>query len=475
MTTALVAGSMIAVVCIRFFTENLGLLPRVWQYIDVGIAAVAGLYGVLYLAYNRWQGRSWGFEKYVLLFSSVCVVSFALNGERTSFPGMMLFLYGTLAPIVIFVLFSYLRPSSATVETSLWVFNALGLLQLLIGGFYDFPLLMITRNPDVMAGTFGFNAYQGMTFVGFWLFWVVGTALHDLESGRGVSRLWLAARVALIFGMFFAAQYRAMMVFLPLLLIVLVQSAPSGGVRKGAIMLGTAAVAAAALLLVAQFFPEHKLLETMQLAREPEPLLKSGKVQAAENTLRMFADRPKALAIGTGPGTYSSRAYRTLVGERSGRGSDVAGEHIQRLFGEKQFTTDVAREYIDSIPFDPIDGGTTLSVPYASWLSLPAETGIPGFLLFAAIYWRAFRFAWSRVRAGPGAQDRTMFALSFTCAGSVLLVIIQGFIDNWLEVTRVTIPLWLLILCMYVWSERPEESASEGADRTEAPNGEHAS
>jgi hypothetical protein len=151
--------------------------------------------------------------------------------------------------------------------------------------------------------------------------------------------------------------------------------------------------------------------------------------------------------VGSGPGTFSSRAYITFSGTPRPE-KEAASVIAQRLFGG-QYNTDVASKYVASIAAKPIQGGTTASTPRSSYTSLAAEVGMIGLMVYLVAYLMALTYSYKRMAASAKTGDSLGARLGFTCFGGIILLLIQALFDNWLETTRVTIPLWILIALLY--------------------------
>jgi len=165
-----------------------------------------------------------------------------------------------------------------------------------------------------------------------------------------------------------------------------------------------------------------------------------GKVEVATSVPSLWMDRPWALAIGVGPGTFSSRAFRTFADlPYRGGGDDVS----YGLLGAT-YRTRLADEFVVPILEKPEWqlGSGTADGPFTSYVSLAAESGLLGLAAISAIYlstWhRLVRFA--RVTPDP---DRRAVALLGSVA--LLLLLAASLLDNYLEQTRSATLAWFLV------------------------------
>ena len=125
----------------------------------------------------------------------------------------------------------------------------------------------------------------------------------------------------------------------------------------------------------------------------------SARLGVAENVFRLYGDIPLTIAAGSGPGTYSSRAWQTFAKAGSDSQSNVAGSYATRLV-QGEYTTDVSEKYVirQIRRGRVVEGSHAITSPYSSYAALLAEVGVVGFALIAAIYLAALGRAWRIAR-----------------------------------------------------------------------------
>jgi O-antigen ligase len=81
-----------------------------------------------------------------------------------------------------------------------------------------------------------------------------------------------------------------------------------------------------------------------------------------------------------------------------------------------------------------------VTLPFASWLSLPAELGVPGLLAILALYGTVLVATVRRARAAMRrALPGDPLPALLLAGGIAIFVLLQmAFLENWLEVTRLT-------------------------------------
>ena len=124
---------------------------------------------------------------------------------------------------------------------------------------------------------------------------------------------------------------------------------------------------------------------------EPDDVRQRALSRGSRPVASLYRDIPHTIAIGSGPGTFSSRAWQTFAKAGSTSASNVQGGYAQKLTGGV-YETDVSKKYIDPQLREGavIEGSGALSSPYSSYLSLAAETGLLGLALMVGVYLAAF-------------------------------------------------------------------------------------
>jgi hypothetical protein len=440
--------SVVLLVCIRFFSEKVRLLPGMVQYIDIPLTVLVGFLTILALARRGFDNDGLRLRLLIYLFFLVFLVSWTANTTRVSlFPAAM-FIFGFLSPLVFSAAAINARLGRDDVSLIMRTFFWLGLLQLVVGIFWDFPQFLITDNPDVVSGTFGQNPYQFTYFLGLWLLYVLGGTVIKSGKARRGQGAGIILSSAAVFVLFYAAQYRAMVIFFTLVILFTFWVSPAKLSSRALTSIGVIGVSMITLLIVSTTFPNLKLLRVFDLLQDTTPLVQSGKLKAVNNMFTMYGDIPHTALVGSGPGTYSSRAYVTFAEEPMGVKANV-NPLVSSLLGGRAYGTDVANRYIQSLSHTAIQGGNTAASYESSYTSLAAETGPLGLTAYLAAYVFALRFSYRRLVASAKARDNLGVRIAFVCLGGLMLLLIQSLFDNWLENTRVTIPLWILIGALY--------------------------
>ncbi len=451
----LLSTSLVLIICIRFLSESVGLLPGVVQFVDVPLTMLVALCGLLGFVRGGLYEDGLRLRAILFLFVLVFFVSWLTNTTRVGFLPAMMFMYGFAAPLVFAIVIMNARLGRDNIELVVRAFFWLGVLELATGILYGVPRFLATGNPDFVSGTFGENAYQFTYFLGMWFMYLLaGVSIRSGKKRRGQGIAVGLAAVA-VFGLFYAAQYRAMLVFFTLVILLTLWVSPARLSRRALQTILISAVSVVTLVVIGTTFPTLKLLQVFDLFKDSSPIVQSGKVEVAENVLKMYQSMSHTAVVGSGPGTFSSRAYVTFAGEADPT-KDSAGPLAASLMGGQRYSTDVATRYVLTIRQKPIQGGTTASSARSSYTSLAAETGLAGLLVYLAAYVLALAYSYRRLVAAARAGDVLSLKVAFACFGGILLLLIQALFDNWLDTTRVAIPLWTLIGLLYALDRVPQ-------------------
>jgi DNA-binding XRE family transcriptional regulator len=441
----LVLASLGALVLVRFFTEVVGVLPRALNFVDVPLLAVLVVAAAAVHLPRGQQEEATRYLPAAALFLLLCVVAAVANPSRVELGPVLVFIYGFLGPLLLYWSVYRLWPPGAALSLSR-LLVALLVVELAVVALIDLPRFLGTDNPDEITGTFGENPYQLVFFL--LVVAAVLAGIFTFEHRRAAARFAPVLFVAIL-AVILLAQYRALLFTTALTIVVLtlvLGSARARGLVAGAV----AAVAfVSALSYTSQAFPILNVAPVLSTFQSDPTSYVSERARALSHFARLYGDEPRYIATGTGPGTYSSRAWQTFSQIHSESESNVQGEYASLLTGGEAYQTDVSRKYVEpqSKKGEAIQGSKALTSPYSSYGALLAEVGLLGFLVMVGIYIRAFAQAIrmtvvTRLRAHPGDP---LPALVFGSAMALFVLLQMGFLENWLEVARVTFPTWMLL------------------------------
>jgi hypothetical protein len=441
----LVVGSLVVLILVRFFTETVGVLPNGATFIDIPVFLLLVLAVSIFAGDDEPRAR-FGRNEMLLAgaFLGWSALSAIVNLGRVAPAPVVLFLYGFVAPVGIGVAVHRLWPPGNTRYLAN-VLLALVVIQLLVVVGIDTPRYISSRNPDVISGTFGENGYQLVTFLIAIIAGFGAAMAHD--KGSPFARAGLILIGPCVVTMIFV-QYRVMIVVLVLTAVVIVPLITGRRARGALAVLIVGGLFVFGLQFVLANFSELKYGGAIDSVKSDRSQLIGLRADVALNVADLYADKPRYMFTGTGPGTFSSRAWRTFADTRQVRTASSAPV-AKALLGGGSYHTDVADKYTVKSYNAPtiVSGSSAVSQPFSSYAALAAESGLPGLAIMTAIWImgmvRAVRIAAARVRRKALRDPVLPVAIM---AATLFVVLLQlAVIENWWEVTRITFLAWALL------------------------------
>jgi hypothetical protein len=439
----LVLGSIAILVLIRFFTEVVHVVPRAANFVDIPIFFTLG---VAALTRPRIAGRA----RYmhvalpVLLFVGVCAVSSLANLNRVDPGPVLVFVYGFLGPLGVYAATYRIWPAGNAMALSrllVW----LGLIELTVVFTIDLRRFVARgHNADVISGTFGTDGYQLV----FFLLLVLGllAGIFTIEPKRAAAR-FAPVLFVLILGAVFLAQYRALLVTTGVTVLVI---AVLLGRRARGVIAGVFIVASLGITLqyVSSHFPNLKFASTISTLTRSPGFYVSKRLGTARGIQQLYTDTPRFILTGSGPGTFSSRAWQTFALGGGWSGLNVQGPYVRWLTGGSVYHTDVSDRYVMARiqNSSAIQGSNALTNPWSDYLSLLAETGVFGLILILGVYLRAAGRALQMARESlrNTATGDALPALFIASAVAFTVLLQMGVLGDWLEVTRLSFITWAI-------------------------------
>lgn len=435
----------------RFFSEKVDLLPDWTNFLDIPMLVLFVGY-VAFATRNRERPKEGtGFGLLALLFLLMTSVSALLNLQRLHPGALGLFVIGFLEPLLFMGLAYLLQPNREVAGFLLKLLWLVGWLQIVVVSTMDLPQFWATRNPDFISGTFGYNAYQLVFLLLAWNVLILSRPATSRYKGLHFMGA-LLLQVLIVFIMLLA-QFRAIIPFAVLtwgLAYIVVNRKAQGMVLKAVMGMSLFWVL---LLAINNTFPELKYGDVLQITSRTDEVIAAGKTQAVLNLGELVIEQPQVLLTGTGPGTFATRGFQTfsIIGER-----ETANQIYRRLFSSEPYVTDVSLRYVFPVMGRFAFGAATTASPWFTFLGLPVELGLPGLFLVLLMYFKAIRICWQR---GTG-QDRVAILARWVLVAMVL-TLQMGFLGNWLEVSRLTVPIWTVFGVVLALANRYEEQPTD--------------
>lgn len=440
----IIAGTFVVLIVVRFLTEKVGVLPDQVTFVDVPIlGGVLLAMGIFRSPSRADEQHARGYMAVGLVFFVWAVISAVANIERVAPGPVLIFIYGFLGPLFFYAATYHLWPAG----NARWLGKALiglVLVQFAIGFIFDLPAFLATENPDEISGTFGENGYQLTLFLLTMIAYVAGVAVFDPRTAIARFAPGLIAGMALLV---FLAQFRAILPAVVITLAVVAVVISAGRLRGAVVAVGLTLILIFSLQFVANQFTILKYQSgAAELQSDPAVFVKA-RLGTVEDVISHYDDNPVFVATGSGPGTFSSRAWRTFADLKRTRTAVAAGfaEFIQG----GTYLSDVAEKY--TMPryrnAVVIDGSRAISFPWSSYTALAAEVGIPGLALLLGAYLMALAQALrlALVTSRRRLRDDPVAPILIAALAGFLILLQASIFENWLEVTRVTFFTWGLL------------------------------
>lgn len=446
----------------RFLTEELRLLPKWVDVLDMPVAVAIVVLGFLFrpalgseaTAEDRFVARM------VFLFLLSVGVSVLVNADRVFLPAVALFTIGFAGgPLLFLALSRWVGQPVEFARDLRRMLMGILVLNLVVVVVWDFPAFVAHADPDRLSGTFGNNAYQFSFFLA-----VAAGLLLGLGEVRATRKLLVVGMQVGLFALYYLLQFRSGFPFFLLAYGTALVALYGRRIVRGVVLSGIAVFASVFVIdraleeVVGQSqrrFTDYTsraargdlgYRDLLVILSNPGEYLRYAKFQAFPATARMLWENPWALLVGVGPGNYVSRAYYTFAVEFSSseqKGKGVGGI-VQQLFGvSKPWMTEYSQRYLGALSREIAFGSYVFASPYSSYLAPLAEVGILGAIAVFGLYGYLMRRAFQLVRLSREYAPEVLPLAMGTLIGGVYLFGL-GFVDNWWEVTRVVFPLWVL-------------------------------
>jgi hypothetical protein len=442
---ALVLAVVACILLIRFFSEVVDVLPTAVAFVDVPLF----IWLMVAAASQPWMqtDRRYALQLAApsLLFVFISTIAVLTHLAWVAPAPAITFLYDFLSPLgVYWAAYRLWVPGYPRALSRMII--GLGLTELAVVAAFDLPRFVRTGNPDYVSGTFGENAYQLVFFLIVFAALLAGVRVFErARTSARFAPFLIAAAAATIF----MAQYRALLV--TTLAAMLLVGALLATVRGRGIIFGVVLVCVffVSLSFVARHFPTTKLQSTIDAIQAKPGYFATSRFRTLTGVMgSLYEDHPLSALTGTGPGTFSSRAWRTFAQIENDPRTAAATAVIHRVNGGP-YSPPPANEYI--VPriraLTYVEGSKALAWPLSSYTSLLAEVGLAGCLLLIGTYVaaavRASRLAITAMRQRLPDDPLPGILLASAVAFFVLLQLAA--LDNWLEVTRITFFGWALL------------------------------
>jgi hypothetical protein len=440
--TALVCVLVFLLVVVRFFTERIPILPRFLNPVDFVMVPLLLPFCLISISRRgKWKLN----ERNILTLSGVAVAAWAfswlININGAYWLGAVLLITGLLTPILFYLIlvnFDFGYDSARLILKLILVLFAVNLVIASVDVFMGID----EESADFVFGTFGVNQNQLAFFLASMVCYYFASWLYEGATNWKI--------VAFIWGLllFLLCGFQTMWVILPIAgALVFVRY----GKLSGRLLLAVSLSSIVPLLVLSLFTFQHFRIFSV-LASSFAEFDQLGKVELVENVASIWQQYPEAALIGVGPGSFNSRAFRSIaiVPYHSAEGTDVAATVVDPFYRSV-----LSDQYI--IPYF-VRGrfylsGANTDGPFTSYVSVPVEIGLIGAFGIFGIYAVVTRSLIESLRKTKNAR---MQVLASWALANILMLLGIAAVDNYLEVTRYTIPVWLSVAIWKISQQKLE-------------------
>jgi len=434
----------------RFLSEKIGFLPKEVDLINFPFATLLIFFLIIRIGvktrHKKFTIEEKKIYKVLFIFVLFAILSMIVNYDIIFLPASILFFLGFLEGPILFIALSHLvsrRDKFILQVKKLFIF--LFWLNVFIVLFIDLPMFIITGNPDLISGSYGNNTYQFSM-----LLLIMGGLLFGENYLTRRKFVIVFFTQLLILFIFYLSQFRSGLPFFLLAYVVMISLLYGKRIVRAVLLYSLIMIVFVFLLsfLIKRdyVFGNLKYDDLIVLLSHPEEATEFGKIQAYFFSAEMFKDNPHLFLFGVGPGGYLSRAnytFSTEIATAIYRQKGVANI-IRNTFGiSEPYTNDFIRRYRGRISNEMFYGSYQLSNPQSSYLSLITEIGLIGGVFFISLYFYLLKKSIEYFRIIKE-HSTEYIPISIALVGSIVYLLGLAFLDNYWEMARVTLPVWLL-------------------------------
>jgi hypothetical protein len=434
---------------VRFFTEQVAVLPRFLNAVDlIAVPLLLPLCILWVMVRGRWQVYGAPVIMLIWLVLIAWTIAWAANAREVHWLGAVLLIVGLLTPIMFYLILINLGLRQRFSKRMMRLLTLLLLINLVVSTVQALEGIGGTSH-DFVFGTFGYNQNQ----LAFFLIMMVSYLLARWRH-RGLSKLELGILLWSTVLFLLCAFQTLWLVFAASAIVVfgfvteLRTRLFSGRVPQRMLILATAGALAPLIALSTISFARFEVGATLN--QIPTYFDRLGKVQLLRSVPQIWELRPASILVGIGPGTYNSRAFRSIaiVPYSDAGASDVAAALVPPFYRSELSARFIIPYFERGIFF--LSGANT-DGPFTSYVSVPLEIGVPGALALFAVYGLAIIQLVRSIRSNLDVEQRILATWALM---GLLMILGLAAIDNYLETTRYTMLVWLVVA---IWRLYPRQ------------------
>jgi hypothetical protein len=432
----------------RLLTNYFRIIPKIFNLADIFITLIFLFILVIHFAHTHNKLKETTTLKLLLAFNLLCLVAAIANHSYIYLdPFISQLLMLNEGPLLFLAIMNL---PIAPGETNRYFRTLLWLVALEIGiGVIQIPLYYSSRGGDWITGTFPGNheQYGGFIFIGL----LYLTSKSREAFGRYI--LPIIGILCLIILIDNKASWLGILVSLFFVYCMMFMKKNLLGALIPGIALASVLTVFGYIIILGSSGTLYKYSDLYSVAEEGN-LGNVGKIRAYYDIIESVIDRPYTAIIGSGLGTFYSRASSVYFPSSTwGKYSDSDGGiampgNVTRAAEVRDSWSNSMGGVIDTVnnmPYfakyaqgDPIDfvGARGLDSPWSTYAGLLGENGLLGTGIYLAIY---FHILARLISLRKNLLDRGyLFNILIVVSGFMVYLLTNSVYNNWLETGRMT-------------------------------------
>ena len=451
-------------VTLKFFTNHLNVIPRIFNVVDVMIVLIFLFLFIAYRSKNSAKFRFKNVLKYLLLFNAVMFFGTLLNLDYFYYKPAISQIIMFNEPIILFLILVNLRFSIRDIEMFRKLLLFLISFEVIIG-VMQLPTYITTGQSESLMGTFQHNAEQYAAFIMLGIFYLIGKAqIYPQKKGYYFTIIIGILVMVLIIDNKASWLGVAASIFY---LLDRISRQDSGATHRVKHIIIFAILCVICFSVVIRNSRSIHKFGGLREAWHTGNFLNIGKIKAYRDVFAAYHNHPHMLFIGSGPGTFYSRAGRrfyniseSMYSEYSPLFHERETEQVYRTSDsmsgviKRTLTNPFYKQFYDNDKIYGLGSGTT-DEPFSSYAGLLGETGIIGTFLYLAIYitiLKKLSFYLNRYK-----EDQNIYPLIAACLGCLAYTMVLSLYRGWFEVGRMTTILWSMIAMVVTYVELDQD------------------
>lgn len=458
----LLCALLLCNVALRTFTNELRVLPKILNVIDIPLVGCIVALSLVTVAASQ---PSWvsSIRRRLVVFLLCFSIAGLLNFSYIYVPAALSQFIMLAEPVVLFLALCRLPFNQDQIASYSKLLRRLIVIEIIIG-IFQLPSRFQTGDSEAVHGTFPGNAEQYAAFLMIGVFYLLALAILNPEKKKRYL-LGIGAVLVLTLSIDNKASWLGTCAALGLLLWRL-EVVRTRHLRFFAPVVALTLVIGLVAFVASQTSNTLYKFENVYTAIKEGDFLRLGKVKSYRDILSAYLENPHMALVGAGPATFYSRASRQfyfrgdssmfsnpeLLGsdmvEAFNRSSDSMGGWIPGTSQPAFYHNFYGQgDTIVAVGSGQVDG------PYSPYAGLLGESGLVGTWLYLGMYLIVLKRLWTWLVAYR--HDPIVLPMISASFGFMVYVLANSVYGPFLETTRYTTILWSMVALVTIYVRSP--------------------